>query len=202
MFTFSPSRTPVAIAALCALALTASPAQADPDLVFEWLDNNQVVSPTDSVLMRARVSNIGDMDLIDANAFGNILIFGTAPEVFDNYVEFLSGGFSFGPAGPFSIGVGESVDFTFAQWDTFPITGDIGDPVPAGVYTVPQTALLDLHYTTLNPFTEHPVDFSQAGDFVWTVRDTPDMEIPTPAALPAGLIGFAALAMHRRRVSR
>lgn len=193
------------IVVLTALAVvnTTGTAWADPVLTFEWVGSGQIFAPTDSVEMKARVTNSGDMALIDANAFGNIVIFGNAPEVFDNYVEFLSGGFAFGPPGPFSIGTGESVEFTMATWDPFPITGNIGDPVPLGDYVVPNAAVVSLTYTTVNPFVQNEVDVSQAGDFEWTVSDTrPDPDppvIPTPTAALAGLALLGVCGLRRRR---
>ncbi|MEM7144302.1 MAG: PEP-CTERM sorting domain-containing protein [Verrucomicrobiota bacterium] len=162
----------IALAFLC--LLTPRPASANVVLSFEWLDSGGVFQPTEDVPMRGRITNTGDMSLIDAVNFGTITIAGVAPEVFDNYVEFLTGGFSFGPdTSPYTLPPSGSVDFTIATWRPFPITGSPGDPVPLGSYVVPNAALSNWVASTFNPFVQTPITTSGAGDFRWTVVPEP-----------------------------
>lgn len=119
-----------------------------------------------------------------------------APDVFNNYVEAFPPGLRFGPGGVFSIGTGDSVTFAIAVWQPWPLTGNPGDPVPEGQYVIHNAAFSAIAYSTFNPFVQHPVDLSDAGDFTWTVFSDPNG--PTPIPLPAGLTLLGALTLRRR----
>lgn len=169
------------------------PAQATVSLTFEWVGSGGVFLPTEDVPMRGRITNTGDMSLIDAVNFGTITIGGVAPEVFDNYVEFLTGGFSFGPdPSPYSLPPSGSVEFTIATWRPFPITGSPGDPVPPGPYVVPNAALSGWVANTFSPFVATPIETSGAGDFTWRV-------VPEPSGVVLLLLGAFGVVMRRNR---
>lgn len=172
-------------------------------LEFEFLDSGQTFAPTDTVIMQGRVTNTGDEDLIDALATGGVNLATGAPAIWANYVEFLGGGFRFGPAEPFTINAGASATFTVATWTPWPFGASIGDPVPLGSYVFPATAFSAITYTTI-PFTQHSVDVSDAGAFVWNVTETGDpngTSVPEPATTGLILLGTAAAGFVARRRS-
>ncbi len=179
-------------------ALLFSPlGSAVPDLSFEFTNSGQIVSPTDSVTISARITNSGDAI---TNAFASLINIGPIPPmVFEQYID------TGLPGVPFSLtlGMGESVEFDLVTYVPFPIGGNPGDPVSTGVYTLP-IAIIELAYTEIVivgtdvQFIESAVDMQNASDFTWSVRDDSG-SVPEPGTLAMLSLGLAVVGFMRRR---
>lgn len=163
-----------------------------PIIQLDWVNSGQTLSPTDQIVVQTRITNIGDSDLIDASVGGSFLI---PQPAYDQYLWTLSGFPSF--PGPLSLSVGESYTWNFTTLETYPITGDRGDPVPLGEYFL-DTDSLTLTFSPnfgLNPEGTFSA-LAPESRFVWTVTDA--ASVPEPAlGIPAG-VGFLTLSLYSR----
>ena len=186
-------------AAALVVGALASPAQALPVLTFEFLGSGQVVGPTDEVTVRGRITNSGD----PLSAFLGSDSVTLTPEIFNNYVPafppFLQGR---PPVGPptftTELGTGESLDWTIAIFQPFPLTGNFGDPVPLGRYTLPAANIVSFYTIFAPDLVDIPFDTSAAADFFWDVVDD-SSALPAPPTLLLMLAGLAILSRYRSR---
>ncbi len=181
--------------------VAASSAYAIPSLDFEFLDSGQIVGPTDTVVMRGRVTNVGTEALDGGNGQGTIFFSG---DVFDQYFDPFNPPLS-APPGVTFLEPGESVDWIIVNFVPFPITGNLGDPVLLGDYVFPLANITTSFFVAagVDSFT---VVASQANaeDFRWQVVEEIPVQIPEPAPLTiflGGLLFLAAQSLSRRRTS-
>ncbi len=184
-----------------AWSVSGTTSQADIILDFEFIGSGQTFSPTDDVEIQGRITNNGDMALDQGIGFGGITI---PDRIFNQYFEAFPPGIAFSPPGLVSLNPGESIDWRIALYQPFPITGNPGDPVDLGLYTLPITDDFLITFTVFNPFRSILVNTSQAGDFIWNVVDGGGVDpqpVPEPAsilALACGLLGLAGWRWKRR----
>ena len=182
---------------------TSGIAQAVPMLSFNFIGSGQTFSPTDEVLIQGKITNVGAEPLIDGLGGGSITI---PPRIFNQYLDRFPPGISPAPSaithGLFSLDPGETLIYTVALYDPFPIDGNPGDPVDLGQYTLPLDNIIP-KITIFDPFMTLDVDTSGASDFVWTVTEDGQSgpgpgpnPIPEPSTMLllgsglAGLIGW------------
>ena len=160
--------------------------QALPVIEFEFLGSGQVVGPTDTVVMRGRVTNVSDEALNGAVGIGNINF---VEPIFSQYFDPFNPP-NFAPPGVITLAPNESLEWDIVNFVPFPITGNLGDPVQLGLYTF---FLPDITTTFFVP--AGPDSFSvtakktNASDFIWTVVGEPTGSVPEPGTL--ALVGLA-----------
>ncbi len=178
--------------ALAAGLLAPRLAAAAPVLEFVFLDSGRTVSPTESLEMRGRVTNVGDMALTGAVGGGSATV---PPSVLDQYFDpAVPSPIPF-PAGVIDLVPGESIEWLIASLVPFPISGNLGDPVTPGEYVFPLANLTTTFFVPAGPASmTFTAQTTNASDFVWTVA------VPEPAAgLLLAAAGCGLFARGRRR---
>jgi len=180
------------------VALTQT-SQALPVIEFEFLDSGQVVSPTDTVVMRGRVTNVSGEALTGAVGSGGITF---VDPIFSQYFDPFNPP-NFAPPGVISLDPGESLEWNIVNFVPFPITGNLGDPVALGPYTFFLTDITTTFFVPagLNSFSV-TAQKTNAADFTWTVVDEPIGAVPEPGTLALVGLVFAGLAFRMRQKSR
>lgn len=172
--------------------------KAAPILAFEFLNSGGLFAPTDTVEMRARVTNIGDMDLVNAVGQGEFL-FGSP--VFNEYFD-PSNAVLFAPPGVINLAVGESIDWLAYSFVPFPLSGNVGDPVALGDYVFPLTDIETRFFVAAGPDSQSfTSDESGAAAFTWSVVDRTPVDIPEAASIAILSFGLLSLDAARRRAN-
>lgn len=187
-------------AALGLFALTSAPARAVPMLSFEYLGSGQVLSTTDTITVRGRITNTGDTAM--PFSLRSSFTFRRMPQpAYDQYL-WISGGFPTGPTNFVALDPGESLEWAITTLGPYPITGLRGDPVLPGEYYL-ETDGIVVTYAAIDPITfaltgERFTTTAAPARFTWTVlAETASVPAPGMLLLLAG--GLAALARARRR---
>lgn len=180
------------------MALAASPAAAVPVLSFEFLGSGQVLSPTDQVTIRGRITNTGDSAL--PSSLRTSFTYLRMPEpVYSQYL-WIAGGFPTGPQSFLDLDPGESIEWIITTLGPFPIDGRRGDPVDPGDYFIAANGV-QVTYSVLAPngatTTERYSTSAAPAPFTWTVV-AQTASVPAPGALLL-LAGGLAMVVRRRR---
>ena len=190
--------------AVLSLGLVVSLSQAShaiPVIEFEFLGSGQVVSPTDTVEMRGRVTNVSNEALVGSVGGGNINF---VEPIFSQYFDPFNPP-NFAPPGVIGLAPGESIEWLIVNFVPYPITGSLGDPVQLGLYTFFLTDITTTFFVPAGPdsFTV-TAQKTNASDFTWTVVEEPIGSVPEPSTL--AILGFAVaglgLAIRRKTKSQ
>jgi|GEM_PF-4405785 len=173
--------------------------QALPIIEFEFLDSGQIVGPTDTVVMRGRVTNVSGEALVGAVGGGGINF---VDPIFSQYFDPFNPP-NFAPPGVISLAPGESIEWNIVNFVPFPITGNLGDPVALGLYTFFLSDITTTFFVPAGPnsFTV-TAQKTNAADFTWTVVDQPTGSVPEPNTLVLVGLAFAGLAFGTRKKHR
>ncbi|MCO5099559.1 MAG: PEP-CTERM sorting domain-containing protein [Burkholderiaceae bacterium] len=178
--------------------------RAEPVLNLQFLDNGQLHSPTESVSIRVRLTNVGD-PLPDGPYSATSLRVNLSPSVYNQYWYAQAADYpKWWPGFPFDgdIDTGGSREWTLLTLTAWPSGGKKGDPVPSGVYTLSASELiLKIRIRPGEPYNEVHVN----DDFWWAVADRQTVPLPgTLALLGGGLLasGLRSRASARRGAPR
>lgn len=193
------------VAATVALGTgAASAASAAPELSFQFLGSGQIHAPTDEIEIWGRITNSGGAVLDVAMPDTVDFWFGLPSATMDSY-WYRSDAWPMAPDKPFSIGIGESLDWRVAILMPWPVTGNAGDPVPLGAYSVNPDGF-SMRFDLKNPddlleiVASYPVA-QPIEPFVWTVVER-GSSVPEPATLAMLLGGLLAGVATQRHVRR
>lgn len=180
------------------VALTQA-SQALPIIEFEFVGSGQVVSPTDTVVMRGRVTNVSGEALVGAVGNGSLNF---VDPIFSQYFDPFNPP-NFAPPGVGSLAPGESIEWNIVNFVPFPITGNLGDPVALGLYTFFLSDITTAFFVPAGPnsFTV-TAQKTNAADFTWTVVDQPTGSVPEPGTVALVGLAFAGLVFGARRRTR
>jgi hypothetical protein len=177
-------------------------AVAGPILSFEYVGSGQIVSPTSLVVVQGRITNSGDSDIVSAMVYGSA---GISQPAYNQY-GWASGGYpKLGPTTFVNLAAGASITWTIETFQTWPITGNRGDPVPAGTYFLTPGNFSTYYSLVTQPLDPATGQFpkilvqSATSNFEWTV--TSNASVPEPeswALLGGGLIALLVLVFANR----